>query len=280
VPGVNLLERLDGCPRPQDTDGHGTLVAGVAVGVANNRVGLAGVAFDAKLMPIRAVSADPVFGLAEGPMDEGVRYAADHGAAVIVLAVTFPFPTDSPTGSDDDPIPAAVAYAWQKGSVVVAPAVNGDLPACGYPAVVERVVCVAATDHMGLPAKYSNLPVKPDLLGFRAPGGFGANRGVIPLTPPVLPMCEDDRDVWTTFLPRETDCGVRGYGTDGGTTEAAAHVAGVAAVLSGMGLSNVEIVECLKTTSFNPLAPDSRGNYDPVYGWGIVDADRATFHCV
>lgn len=51
-------------------------------------------------------------------------------------------------------------------------------------------------------------------------------------------------------------------------------------LLSGMGLSNVEIVECLKTTSFNPLATDSRGNYDPVYGWGIVDADRATFHCV
>ncbi len=74
--------------------------------------------------------------------------------------------------------------------------------------------------------------------------------------------------------------GVRGYGTDGGTTEAAAHVAGVAATLSGMGLSNVEIVECLKTTSFKPLAPDSRGNYGPVYGWGIVDADRATSHCI
>lgn len=115
-----------------------------------------------------------------------------------------PFPTDSPTRSDDDGISAAVAYAWQKGSVVIAPAVNGDLPACGYPAVVERVVCVAATDHMGLPAKYSILPVTLTYLASEPLGASARTAASFLSAPPVSPLCEDDRD-GVDHLPSSRD---------------------------------------------------------------------------
>lgn len=276
LPGINLLERLEGCSRPQDRDGHGTSVAGVAVAIADNGIGVAGTAPDARLMPIRAHSNDkPPLNLSRGPIDLGIRYAADRGGHVIIVEVaTNLAPTDDPLDATDDEIAAAIAYAWQKGAVIVAPAINGRLPACSYPAVENLVVCVAATDKDGLPATYSNLPVKPDLLALRAPGGFGADR---------LPdrTCQDDRDIWTTALVGDLGCPTlsRGYVAGSGTSPAAPFVAGVAAMLAGEGSTNAEIVACLKRTSYNPLT-GLRGVYDPVYGWGIVDADAATDNCL
>lgn len=59
---------------------------------------------------------------------------------------------------------------------------------------------------------------------------------------------------------------------------AAPHVSGVAAMLSGMGLDNKEIVDCITSTAINPLT-GSRGQLDPVYGYGIVDAEEAVTAC-
>lgn len=273
LPGVNLLESLEGCSRPQDRDGHGTSVSGIAAAVTDNGIGIAGVAPEAKLLPIRATSNDkPPLGLTRGPIDIGIRYAADRGADVIMVqAATNLAPTDDPLDATDDEIAAAIAYAWQKGAVIVAPAVNARQPACSYPAVENLVVCAAATDHLGNPAAYSNLPVKPDLLAVRAPGGFGG----------VTASCEDDRNVWSTTILGVLGCPIQshaGYLSGSGTSASAPHVAGVAAMLAGTGLTNVEIIDCIKATSFNPLT-GQRGMYDPVYGWGIVDADAATKDC-
>lgn len=278
LPGVNLMESRDRCSRPQDTHGHGTTVAGVAAAVTNNGEGIAGVAPLAKIMPIRATSIEhPLPGegpLTRGPIDLAVRYAADHGAHIVVLtAFTNVAPTDDPLDASDDEIAAAIAYAWTKGVVIVAPAVNASAPACAYPAAEELVICAAATDHEGNPAWYSNLPVKPDQLAFRAPGGFRTFVCQIDQGP-------DDRDVWTTALGGG-NCGPgtpRGYITASGSSYSAPHVAGVAAILAGMGLTNQQIVDCFKKTSLNPTT-GTRGAYDPVYGWGIVDADAATTYC-
>lgn len=56
------------------------------------------------------------------------------------------------------------------------------------------------------------------------------------------------------------------------------HVAGVAALLSGLGLTNEEIVDCITSTALNPLT-GARGASDPVYGFGIVDAEEAVKTC-
>lgn len=267
VPGVDLVEghpdQPADCPTgPQDEDSHGTAVAGVIAAESDNGIGIAGVAPLAKLMPIRV--RDQVESLDFSHVGDGIRFAVDHGARVISLTggVTVPI-RPSPVLEED--IAEALAYAWSKGVVTVATAGNNRAPWCQYPASSENVVCAAATDRDGQPTAYSQFPLKASPgAAVRAPGG-GRTEG-----------CESEEDVWTTILPASgRDCGpsFRGYDTDSGTTYATAHTAGVAALLAGRGLTNAEIVECLKATSSN------RGTYDPIMGYGIVNADRAVATC-
>jgi thermitase len=264
--GTDLVKQGDACPGPQDENGHGTHVAGIAAADTGNGIGTAGVAPDAKILPVRvldATGAEPVAGLAY----EGIRWAADHGAKVINLSLSGLPLTDTLDGSDAD-AEAAVTYAWSKGAVIVAAASNESFPLCNYPAAASHAVCVGATDSRGLPAAYSNFPNSPSGgLGVRAPGGEGS---------PIF--CEYSGDVWSTTWPgdaTDSGCGskVRGYETFAGSSMAAPHVSGVAALLAGRGLTNAQIVECLRTTSSN------NGSYDPAFGYGIVNADAATSRC-
>jgi subtilisin family serine protease len=85
-------------------------------------------------------------------------------------------------------------------------------------------------------------------------------------------LCEDTEDIWSTIWPGSgLDCSrTRGYDTLAGTSMAAPFVSGVVALLAGKGLSNAQIVDRLKTRSSH------KGYYNPVGGYGIVDADAAT----
>jgi serine protease len=244
----------------QDENGHGTHVSGIAGAVTNNGIGVAGVAPDASIMPVRVLDSE-----GSGTSDvivEGITWAADHGADVINLSLGE-LPVVGQLELINEDIEAAVDHAWAQGAVVVAAAGNDSFPLCSYPSFADHAVCVGATDRRSLPSFYSNFPNNKTMLGFRAPGGVGSV------------FCEDDEDIWSTMWPGSSyDCNgtgsIAGYETLAGTSMASPQVAGVAALMAGQGLTNAQIVEKLKATSSN------HGLYDPVMGYGIVDANAAT----
>jgi subtilisin family serine protease len=269
VSGKELVRKANGltgpgCPGPQDENGHGTHVAGIAAAITGNGRGVAGTAPRAKILPVRVL--DKNGDGEDTAINAGIRWAAKHGAKVINLSLGGVPLVDNLSGNGDA-TESAVAYAFRKGAVVVASAGNESIPLCEYPAAAKYAVCVAATDRNGLPSFYSNFPVDPDgTVAVRAPGGAGD-----PL------FCESDRDIWSTMWPRSADdhCGgtIRGYDTLAGTSMAAPFVSGVAALLAGKGRRAGQILECLKTKSSN------NGFYDPVNGYGIVNANAAVAGC-
>jgi len=270
LPGKELVRKTSGlagpgCPGPQDENGHGTHVAGIAAAITGNGTGVAGTAPLARILPVRVLDKK---GVGETTaIDTGIRWAADHGAKVINLSIGASVPLIDNLPGNSSATEAAVAHAFSKGAVVVASAGNESVPLCDYPAAAKHAVCVAATDRNGLPSFYSNFPVDPDgTVAVRAPGGTDD---------PVF--CESDLDIWSTMWPRSADdqCGgtIRGYDTLAGTSMAAPFVSGVAALLAGKGLRAPQIIQCLKTRSSN------NGFYDPVNGYGTVNADAAVAGC-
>jgi subtilisin family serine protease len=257
--GIDLVAGRNDCPAgPQDENGHGTHVAGIAAAVTDNGFGVAGTAPDASIMPVRVLDED-----GSGSIDdvaEGIVYAADHGAEVINLSLGE-LPIVGQLTALNEELEEAIDYAFEQGSLVVAAAGNETFPLCSYPAFARRAVCVAATDSRGLPSYYSNFPVNQEMVGVRAPGGVGSV------------FCEHSEDIWSTILPgSDLDCepDYAGLDTLAGTSMASPFVAGVAALLYGQGLTAPEVIERLKQTSSN------NGTYEPIYGYGIVDADAAT----
>ncbi len=245
-----------------DGDEHGTHVAGIAAAATGNGVGIAGVARDARIMPVKV--------LEEGSgsftdIANGIRWAADNGADVINLSLGAVQGVQILViGGVIVEVQDAIRYANSKGVVVIAAAGNDAVPLCNTPAFDFGAMCVVATDKREARAAYSSGGVDPELLTVSAPGGS------------VLPVCgEDVLSTVPTGTGRSAACG---YGTAydeyAGTSMAAPHVAGVAALLAAQGRSLDNIYRTLINTSRQP-GTDVRGVFTPVFGYGIVDAQAA-----
>jgi hypothetical protein len=200
---------------PMDFDGHGTHIAG-AIAAERNDFGITGVAYNAKIMPIRVLDAN-----VQGYPDEiaaGIRYAADNGANVINLSLGGWYP--SPLEDE------AIGYATDKGVVVVMAAGNEGFTEPDYPAInADRLgIAVGAIDINDRMNEYSNRAGSKVLDYVVAPGV----------------------DIYST-TPDDT------YEIKSGTSMATPHVAGVAAlVLNANPTLTPTQVEYLLTTTANP----------------------------
>jgi subtilisin family serine protease len=244
----------------QQVDSHGTHVSGIAAAVAGNGIGIAGVAPDARIMPIKALeNGSGTF----ADIGAGIRYAADHGANVVNLSLGAQPGAQVLTllGLTTE-TKDAIAYARERGVVVVASAGNETAPLCDTPAWEAGALCVAATDSNELHSTYSNLGLKLDTKAVSAPGG-SSSQGC-------------DGDIWST-VPRGTgspECGQGDYDAFAGTSMAAPQVAGVAALLGAQGRNADGVEQALIRTARTPLL-GLRGVFNPLYGYGVVDAAAA-----
>jgi serine protease len=225
---------------------HGTHVAGTIAQTTNNALGVTGVAYESTIMPLKVLGGDgrgSVPGIANA-----IRYAADHGAQVINMSLGGPLPSAV--------LGKAVAYAHEKGVIVVCAAGNEKRSRVGYPAGHDHAVAVAAVDGTGQRSWYSNWGKDLDI---SAPGGDtredkngdGFPDGVLQNTI-LLQNPMHSEYMWLQ-----------------GTSMASPHAAGVAALIVSRGVTNPDEVErILKRTAKHP----NNVEWDKEYGAGVIDA--------
>jgi serine protease len=221
-----------------DDQGHGTHVAGTIAQSTNNGYGVAGIAYEAKLMPIKVLAASGGGTIAD--IAEGIKFAADRGANIINMSLGG--------GGESKLMQEAIDYAHKKAVVIIAAAGNSNQNASAYPARYPHVISVAATDAAGQKAPYSNFGAGVDIA---APGGSNTGK--------ILQNTIDPRTGESAFLEFQ------------GTSMAAPHVAGVAALIEASGVSEPEQVRQVLLQSARKVQEDPLNHY----GAGHLDASAS-----
>lgn len=245
---------LDPAPGEQLTESswHGTHVAGIAAAVGNNNEGVTGVAYGAKLLPLR------VMGACGGLLSDTIDAIAWAAGAQVSDTPANPTPAriiNLSLGSEgvcSPTLQTAIDSAVSLGSVVVAAAGNEAQPVKNVlPANCNSVITVGATDRAGNSASYSNYGPGVDV---SAPGG------------------EAPDGIGSTYNSGRTAPASEAYAAMQGTSMAAPHVAGVAALMLSVNPSlNPAQVEQILRDSARPLPGTCAGGC----GTGIVDASAA-----
>jgi serine protease len=219
-----------------DDHGHGTHVAGTIAQTTNNGMGTAGLAYCATLMPIKVLSKQGFGSTAN--VAEGIRFAADNGAQIINMSLGGPIKSKI--------LEDAVNHAIAKGVLVVAAAGNSGR-SVGWPAAYPGVVAVSATDDKDKIAWFSS---RGPEVAIAAPGVAVTQQTV----------CNGGQNKCEIF------------GTFNGTSMASPHVAGIAAMIEGMGVTDGAAVRDVLTSTARPK------DEPKLYGAGIVDAGAAARH--
>jgi len=261
---------VDGDRHPNDLNGHGTHVSGTIAQSTNNGVATAGIAYGARIMPVRVLDADGAGDTLS--IARGIRFAARKGAKLINLSLEF----DSSVRASQIPdIVSALRYAKRKGVLVIAAAGNQADTLVAYPARAKGVMAVAATTIRGCQADYSNSGVDVDLA---APGG-GVDAVISdPQDPYSTQVCNPNASGAFIFQQTITSS-VRRFGLPRGyegTSMAAPHVTGAAALVIGAKRLGPNPSPAALEGHLEATARDAgRPGFDPRYGAGMLDAAAA-----
>lgn len=241
VDTVNDYDYVNNDNDAMDDEGHGTGVAGVIAAMTDNSVGIAGVDWQAKILPLKVMY--PVLGQpAAGTTDDiiaGIEAAQNYGAHIVNMSF------GSASADFDIAMKEVVNEAFNKGCVLVAAAGNDGVEDKNYPAANKHVLAVAATDQNDLrsvwsPTRSSNYGTWIDV---SAPGS----------------------NIYTTKRGG-------GYDSESGTSLAAPFVAGLAGLIKAVnpGLTNQQIMDKIKanTDNIDSLNP----NYAGKLGTGRINA--------
>jgi serine protease len=221
-----------------DDVGHGTHVAGTIAQSTNNGYGVAGIAYQASLMPLKVLAASGGGTVAD--IAEAIKFAADNGADVINMSLG---------GAGESSImEEAIDYAHRKKVFLVAAAGNSNQNSASYPARYPHVVGVSAVDSAGIKAPYSNFGAGVDIA---APGGS-----------------ESGKIIQNTIDPETGEAIFEGYK---GTSMASPHVAGVAALVKASGVKEPDEILSILKQSARPVQEDPLNHF----GAGHLDASAA-----
>lgn len=233
---------------PLDTNAsfsHGTHVAGIIGAIADNKEGIAGISPRVSLLPVRVMDAQGRGSYAT--LIKGLYFAVANGADIINMSLGGPAPSEL--------LHEALIHAHNRGVTLIAAAGN-DGGSVIYPAAYPEVIAVGAVNPNFDRPSYSNYGPEIDLV---APGGDASiNNGLIVST----------SGRYNSGLRRE----VHSYQGAQGTSMAAPHVAGVAALLVSQGINNPNLI---RDILINTTTPAYGNNHSNQYGWGLLNAAAA-----
>jgi subtilisin family serine protease len=212
--GIHGADFVDPGTTPDDFNLHGSHVAGTAAAVANNALGVAGVAPQAQIMAVRALDADGAG--SSGTIAEGIAFAANNGAGVVNLSL------GGGGGGGDQAMSDAIALAETKGAVVVAAAGNDGSNNDATPTTPctlpnANIICVASVTPTGARSDFSNYGATTVDVG--APGGDGSgdpNSDILSAKPSWASQFADGFNGLTPFDWVQTNSGGLSWGIEAG----------------------------------------------------------------
>jgi len=236
------------CGPASNSSWHGTHVAGTAAAVTNNSSGVAGVAYNARIMPVRVLG---TCGGYTSDIADGITWASggavsgvptnSNPAEVINLSL-------GGSGACDSTTQNAINGAVGRGTVLVIAAGNSNADVSGFnPANCSNVIAVASTDRNGARSSFSNYGTLIDISG---PGS-----GIL-----------------STLNSGTQGPGTASYASYNGTSMAAPHVAGVVALMQARSVKTPAQVE----TNLKSTARALPGACSGGCGAGIVNARAAS----
>ena len=242
----------------EDFHSHGTHVAGTIGQQTGNGTGVAGIAYNAKILPVKVLNR---FGFgSNAALAAGIRWATDQGAQIINMSLGDPWGSLT--------VREAVDYAYEHGVVMVAASGNdasqADLVSIRYPAAYDHVIAVGAVNALNNRAYYSN--GGPEL-ALVAPGGSADDLNADGYSDDIV------QETFSKYLGFTSFALGWGFYYMRGTSMASPHVAGVAALVKSLhpDWGPDEIRQALTDTALD-LGDPGR---DDAYGYGLVDAAAA-----